>query len=198
MAKMSYVTNLDLVRMIYNVFRATDLPITYSQGFNVHPVVSFGPPLSLGVQGRSEYFDFVMKEFADTELLFDKLNKSMPKALQLKDIVLLPDKAMRAMEYYKFEEVTVIPPEEYYDKFQTATTEFLQTTEFLFTRIRKGKEKTKDLKQLIKEIEWNGSQLQVTKTVVGASIFDLLEHVYGIDRFETNKFEIVRERLISE
>ena len=198
MGKMSYVTNLDLVRMIYNVFRATDLPISYSHGFNVHPVVSFGPPLSLGVQGRNEYFDFVMKEFADTELLFDKLKESMPKALQLKDIVLLPDKAMRAMEYYKFEEVTVIPPKEYYDKFQTSTAEFLQTTEFLFTRIRKGKEKTKDLKQLVKKIEWNCSQLHVIKTVVGASIFDLLEHVYKIDRFETNRFEIIRERLVAE
>jgi radical SAM family uncharacterized protein/radical SAM-linked protein len=196
MGKMSYVTNLDLVRMIYNVFRATDLPITYSQGFNVHPVVSFGPPLSLGVQGRNEYFDFVMKEFADTEKLFDKLNKAMPKALQLKDVVLLTDKAMHAMEYYKFEEVTVIPPIEYYDKFQTATDDFLQASEYNFTRIRKGKEKTKDLKQLVKEIVWNGSQLFVTKTVIGASIFDVLEHVYKIDRYETNRFEIVREKLV--
>ncbi|RLC54155.1 MAG: TIGR03960 family B12-binding radical SAM protein [Candidatus Cloacimonadota bacterium] len=198
MGKMSYVTNLDLVRMIYNVFRATDLPITYSQGFNVHPVISFGPPLSLGVQGRNEYFDFVMKEFADTEKLFDTLNSAMPKALQLKDVVLLTDKAMHAMEYYKFEDVTVIPPAEYYDKFQTATTDFLQTTEFLFTRIRKGKEKTKDLKQLVKKIEWNDYQLNVTKTVIGASIFDILEHVYKIDRFETNRFKIVRQRLVVE
>lgn len=198
MGKMSYVTNLDLVRMIYNVFRATDIPFSYSQGFNVHPLVSFGPPLSLGVQGNNEYFDFVLKEFADTEMLFDKLNKSMPKALQLKDIVLLPDKAMRAMAYYKFEEVTVIPPAEYHDKFQEATAEFQQVSEFLFTRERKGKEKTSDLKQLVKEISWDGTKLNVTKTVVGASIFDLLEHVYKINRFETNRFEIIRERLVTE
>jgi len=198
MGKMSFVTNLDLVRMIYNVFRAADLPVTYSQGFNVHPVVSFGPPLSLGVQGRNEYFDFVMKELTNTEQLFDELTKAMPKALLLKDIVMLPDKKMRAMEYYKFEDVTLIPPVEYYEKFQTSTIEFQQASEFLFTRIRKGKEKTKDLKQLVKNIEWNGSQLFVTKTVIGASIFDILEHVYKIARLETNRFEIIRERLKTE
>ncbi|MCF7793433.1 MAG: TIGR03960 family B12-binding radical SAM protein [Candidatus Cloacimonetes bacterium] len=196
MDKLSYVTNLDLVRMIYNVFRATDLPISYSQGYNVHPMVSFGPPLSLGVQGKNEYFDFVMKELTDTEYLFDTLNKSMPKALQLKDIVLLTDKKMRAMEYYKFEEVTVKPPADYFDKFQTITAEFQEATEFFFTRIRKKREQTKDLKALIKTIEWNGVQLSVVKTVVGASIFDVLDHVYQIDRHETNRFEIVRERLV--
>ena len=74
----------------------------------------------------------------------------------------------------------------------------MQALEFLFTRIRKGKEKTKDLKQLVKQLTWNGTQLNVTKTVVGASIFDLLEHVYKIDRFETNRFEIIRERLVAE
>ena len=198
MGKMSFVTNLDLVRMIYNVFRSARLPILYSQGYNVHPLVSFGPPLSLGVQGRNEYFDFVLKEFTDTEFLFDKLNEFMPKALQLKDIVLLTDKKMRAMEYYKFEEVTVKPPNDYFETFQTKTAEFLKTGEFLFTRIRKGNEQTRDLKPLIKKIEWNGSQLSVLKAVVGASIFDILEHLYRIDRFETNRFEIVRERLIAK
>lgn len=198
MGKMSYVTNLDLVRMIYNVFRATDLPISYSQGFNVHPMVSFGPPLSLGVQGKNEYFDFILKELADTEILFDTLNKSMPKALQLKDIVLLSDKKMRAMDYYQFEEVTVIPPTEYCEIFQTKTAAFLQTEKFLFTRIRKQKEQTKDLKPIVKKISWNGFQLSVIKTVVGASIFDILEHVYRIDRMETNRFAIIRERLIPD
>ena len=122
----------------------------------------------------------------------------MPKALKLKDIVLLTDKKMRAMEYYKYEEVTVIPPSEYFNKFQTKTAEFQKTDEFLFSRIRKKKEQTRDLKPLVTKIEWNDSQLSVIKTVVGASIFDILEHVYQIDRYETNRFEIIRERLIPE
>ncbi|HPR18262.1 MAG TPA: TIGR03960 family B12-binding radical SAM protein, partial [Candidatus Cloacimonadota bacterium] len=196
MGRMSYVTNLDLVRMIYNVFRAVDLPISYSQGFNVHPQVSFGPPLSLGVQGRNEYFDFILKETTDTKYLFETLNQAMPKALQLNEIILLSDRAMLAMNYYKYEEVTVIPPAEYFAKFQTKTAEFQKVEEFLFTRIRKDNEQTKDLKPLIGKIEWNGSQLAVIKTVVGASIFDVLEHVYQIDRHETNRFEIIREKLM--
>ena len=102
------------------------------------------------------------------------------------------------MEYYKYEEVIVIPPKEYYTQFKTVTKDFRQTKEFMFTRIRKGKEKTKDLKQLIKKLEWNGIQLFAKKTIIGASIFDILEHVYKIDRYETNRFEIVRERLITE
>jgi radical SAM family uncharacterized protein/radical SAM-linked protein len=196
MGDMSFVTNLDLIRMFYNVFRSSDLPIVYSKGYNIHPQISFGPPLSLGVQGRNEYFDFILKELTDTEYLFEKLHQRLPVSLELKDIVLLTDKSMRAMDYYEFEEITIIPPAEFEEVFQANTASFLQCDEFPFTRYRKGKEQFGDLRKLVKEIEWNGTKLRIIKTIKNVNIFDLLDKIYKIERSQTNRFEIIRERLL--
>ncbi len=42
-----------------------------------------------------------------------------------------------------------------------------------FTRIRKGKEKTSDLKKILKEIRWDDSKLKITKKIVGTGISDI-------------------------
>jgi radical SAM-linked protein len=52
-----YAGHLDRVRSIYRTLRRSELPIAYTQGFSPHPVVSFGPPLPVGVTSSGEYLD---------------------------------------------------------------------------------------------------------------------------------------------
>jgi len=52
-----YAGHLDIVRAIYRTLRRSELPIAYTQGFSPHPVVSFGPPLQVGVVSSGEYLD---------------------------------------------------------------------------------------------------------------------------------------------
>ena len=55
-----YASHLDLVRAFYRALRRSELPIAYTQGFSPHPLVSFGPPLPVGVTSVGEYLDFQM------------------------------------------------------------------------------------------------------------------------------------------
>ncbi len=198
MGKICFVPHLDLARMIYNIMRASDLPIAYSQGFNVRPILSFGPPLPLGMQGRNEYFDFILKEEMDTGFLYSEIGKVMPPQLKLNNIEPIPLKAMRAMSYYVFEKISVILPTEFAELFEKETASFQKCSELLFTRIRKEKERTVDLKEIVQTLNWTGEKLEIIKKIVGASIFDVLEQVYKTRRNKTNKFEIIREELISD
>jgi radical SAM family uncharacterized protein/radical SAM-linked protein len=198
MGKICFVPHLDLARMIYNIMRASGLPIAYSQGFNVRPILSFGHPLPLGVQGRNEYFDFILKEEIDTGFLYSEIVKVMPPQLELNNIEPVPLKAMRAMNYYVSEKISVIPPAEFAELFEKETASFQKCSEFLFTRIRKGKERTVDLKEIVQTLNWTGEKLEIIKKIVGASIFNVLEQVYKIERNKTNRFEIIREELIAE
>jgi radical SAM family uncharacterized protein/radical SAM-linked protein len=195
MGKICFVPHLDLARMIYNIMRASGLPIAYSQGFNVRPILSFGPPLSLGVQGCNEYFDFILKEEMDTEFLYSEIAKVMPPQLELNNIEPVPLKAMRAMNY---EKISVIPPAEFAELFEKETASFQKCSELLFTRIRKGKERTVDLKEIVQTLNWTGEKLEIKKKIVGASIFNVLEQVYKIERNKTNRFEIIREEMIKK
>lgn len=196
MNEMQFVSHLDIVRMFYNVVRASELPIVFSKGFNIHPLLRFGPPLSIGVQGKSEYFDFAMKEITESENILKMLEKVMPEQLKINNIIRIDNKKMLAMDFYEFEELIVIPSSDLKTQFEQYTNAFLESSELKFTRIRKGKEKISDLKEIVKEIQWDGSKLEITKKIVGAGIFDVLKQVYHIEREETNNFVIIRNRLL--
>ena len=43
--------------MLTRTLRRTGLPLAYSAGFHPKPILSFGPPLPLGVESEAEYFD---------------------------------------------------------------------------------------------------------------------------------------------
>ncbi|MCD6176692.1 MAG: TIGR03960 family B12-binding radical SAM protein [Candidatus Cloacimonetes bacterium] len=196
--RLRFVAHLDTMRMIHNILRAVDLPVVFSHGYNIHPKAALGAPLPLGVQGENEYFDFVLKEETSTELIFAQFDKIMPKQLKLKKVIPIENKQMRAMNYYEFEKISVITPNENAESFHQKTIEFNKAKEWPFTRIRKGKKKTGNLKDIIHKIEWENTELTIIKKTVGASIFDCLQHIYEIERDNTNDFEIIRRELIHE
>jgi radical SAM-linked protein len=52
-----FTSHLDLVRIFDRALRVAKIPIAYTQGFNRHAKIAYGPPLSLGATSRGEYFD---------------------------------------------------------------------------------------------------------------------------------------------
>ena len=100
------------------------------------------------------------------------------------------------MEFFKFEEMQIIPPENLSVHFNKRTKVFLETEDWFFSRFRKGKERTSNLKQLIKEISFRKNILNLTKTIVGASFFDFLREFYDIERGKTGGLEIIRKRML--
>ncbi|MDD3050073.1 MAG: TIGR03960 family B12-binding radical SAM protein, partial [Candidatus Cloacimonetes bacterium] len=78
MGNMQFVSYLDLMRMIYRIVRASELPIIYSQGFNPHPRITFGPPLSIGIQGEKEYFDVEISKYYTSEKIESIFSKILP------------------------------------------------------------------------------------------------------------------------
>ncbi|MGQ9811326.1 MAG: TIGR03960 family B12-binding radical SAM protein [bacterium] len=77
-------SHLDVVRCIHRALRRSHMPIVFSQGFNPHPKVAFGPPLPLGVASQCEYFDVYLQE-KPAEDWIDRLNRCLPEGLKLLD-----------------------------------------------------------------------------------------------------------------
>lgn len=55
--QVKYISHLDILRTLNRVLKRAELPVAYSQGYNPHPLVSFGLPLSVGVTSEAEYAD---------------------------------------------------------------------------------------------------------------------------------------------
>ncbi len=79
-----FAGHLDIVRAIYRALRRSELPIAFSQGFSPHPVVSFGPPLPVGVISNGEYMDIEMTRYYSGNIVRD-LGIFFPKDLRIVD-----------------------------------------------------------------------------------------------------------------
>jgi radical SAM-linked protein len=79
------------------VVRRAEVPIAYSGGFNPHPEMSFGAPLSLGVISMAEYVDINLAEELPLQELVDKLNQFMPVGIKVLGAIKLPEKFKSAM-----------------------------------------------------------------------------------------------------
>lgn len=53
----SYLSHLELVRLMYRAMRRANVPVAYSQGFHPLPRLSFGKALPVGVESLAEYVD---------------------------------------------------------------------------------------------------------------------------------------------
>jgi len=71
-----------MMNVLLRAFLAARIPLAYSEGFHAHPLVSFGPPLSLSFTADNELFDMVTTETWTEEC--DGINKFLPEGLRLK------------------------------------------------------------------------------------------------------------------
>ena len=50
-----FIGHLDIMRYFQKAMRRCAMPIKYSEGFSPHQIMSFGAPLSLGMESIGEY-----------------------------------------------------------------------------------------------------------------------------------------------
>ncbi len=57
---LKYISHLDLQRALARIIKRSHIPIRYTQGFNPHPKMVFGLPLSVGCESECELLDVYM------------------------------------------------------------------------------------------------------------------------------------------
>ncbi|WHH61753.1 TIGR03936 family radical SAM-associated protein [Petroclostridium sp. X23] len=81
--QVKYISHLDFMRTFQRAIRRAEIPIAYSQGFNPHPMMSFGLPLSVGVTSDAEYMDIELEKDMDPKQLKEKLNQALPEGITI-------------------------------------------------------------------------------------------------------------------
>jgi radical SAM-linked protein len=76
-----FLGHLDMVEVFHRAMTAAAIPLAFSQGFNPHPRVSFGPPLPFGATGLNEAFDIETKTRLEGNPL--DINKWLPDGLRI-------------------------------------------------------------------------------------------------------------------
>ncbi len=69
-----YIGHIDIIKYFEKLFRRADIKILFSEGFNPRPLMQFSPPLSLGIESKSELMIITTDYKYTTEELINQLS----------------------------------------------------------------------------------------------------------------------------
>jgi radical SAM-linked protein len=151
-ARVAYISHLDLMRLLLRALRVCGLGPAYSEGFNPHPKMSLAAPLSLGFESICEYLEFETAVKFDSVDAIKSLNEFLPEGLVVTDLVPKPanmSKSLAALVESSVYEIIICNPP------AVTPEEFLAKDEIIITKPdrKKGGVKTIDIKSGIINFE---------------------------------------------
>lgn len=78
-----FLSHLDLLKYFCKAVKRAEIPIAYSEGFNPHPKIAFGPPRGVAIAGLNEYCDMKLKKEMSAEDFIKKFNNALPKGIKI-------------------------------------------------------------------------------------------------------------------
>ena len=90
--RLRFISHLDLQRFFQRAVNRTGLPIAWSQGFNPHPVMSFGSALALGWTSDYEVIDIKLSAPMGRKRTEDAVRAALPADLPVKEVRMIDDK----------------------------------------------------------------------------------------------------------
>lgn len=158
-----FLSHLDILKLFNRALMRAGLPVAYSEGFNPHPKISFGPPRGVGIEGLAEWSELVLKEDIAPAEVLKRLNRALPESIQVKSVRQLdeaPHPALMAEINLTCYEAEVLADEAGLAALALAIQRFEQAESWEITRIHPKKgAKQVDLKAGVDKLALLGSRL---------------------------------------
>ncbi len=106
--KIKYTGHLDLLKIFQRAIKRANLPISYSQGFNPHQIMSFAIPLPLGMESEAEYIDMQFDEDLDCDYIKQTLNENLPIGIEILNVTRLKEGQSSSASIVNFGKYEVI------------------------------------------------------------------------------------------
>lgn len=90
--RLRFISHLDLQRFFQRALNRTGLPIAFSQGFNPHPLLSFGSALALGWTSEYEIIDVKLAVPMGRKRTEEAMRAALPVDLPVLEVKLVDDK----------------------------------------------------------------------------------------------------------
>lgn len=95
--ELRFIGHLDMMRFFQKAIRRAGIPVSYSAGFNPHPLMSFASPLGIGLTSVGEYMDLEVPQSGPSAEMKERLNAEMAEGARILSWKRLPDGAKNAM-----------------------------------------------------------------------------------------------------
>lgn len=94
---LKYIGHLDVMRYFQKLFRRAQIPVSYSEGFSPHQILSFSHPLPLGMESMGEYADIELSDKITTAEAIKRLKAESVDEIEIQSFKEIPDKCENAM-----------------------------------------------------------------------------------------------------
>lgn len=152
--EVKFISHLDLMKVFERALRRSRIPIAYSQGFNPHPQMVFGLPLSVGVTSEAEYADFEMSRDYETDEFATVLNSQLPAGLKIVEAKLKNNKRniMASIMMAAYDILIYSKAVEEQAEMERRLDEFCAREEIVVKKEGKNGSKDVDIKPMIRKI----------------------------------------------
>ena len=157
-----YIGHLDVMRYFQKLFRRSDIPIAYSEGFSPHQILSFSHPLPLGMASYGEYADIEITEAISSKEAIARLKVESVPEIEILSFKELPQKHENAMAsvraarydldftgYNPFENIERIPEI------------LLSKDSIVVTKVTKKTTKEEDIRPYIYECKYSNGHIEM-------------------------------------
>ncbi|MEW6027499.1 MAG: TIGR03936 family radical SAM-associated protein [Planctomycetota bacterium] len=81
--KARYLSHRELLNLIEQAIRRSDIPVVFSEGFNPRPRISFLTALPLGISSEDEMMYFHLSEWVKQDEIIRKLNRELVEGITI-------------------------------------------------------------------------------------------------------------------
>ena len=168
-----FIAHLDLTRVFERAIRRAGIKMSYTEGFNPRPKISFGFALAVGTEGEQEYVDVDLGEDLDLTEVLGKIQEQMPPGIRLLQAQILPVGAKPLMAVlneaaYSIRVPMALPIQE--ERLQEGIAAWLAREHIMYSRYSKKGPTDKDIRPWVKRL---------TGTIQGEVVYFELEVQMG-------------------
>jgi len=193
-----FLSHLDMLSLFSRGVRQTGLHLSYTQGFNRHPKMSFCPALPTGYIGMNEYFNIFVEKEPENLLFVKRLQRLMPKGIKIKNAEIfenhkfIPNETKNAEYRVKIDKII---SEEENEKLNSLDKTILSNDLFIIK-----KDKKYSLNEYIEDIRYSPDKLEIylrIKYINGRTlkVDDILSVMLNKRKEDILRFLIIRERI---
>jgi len=187
-----FLSHLDFMTLFHRTVSRAGVPVSYSQGFNPHPKIAFGPALSVGMESEAEFLDIETDPFVDLLKAVKDLNRSLPEGIRVLDARTIPKKAPSlsgSITRYVYE---ISVPEDHAAELASQVNEFLERQAVIVEKDGKRK----DIRPGIESIEMiSADRLAIAlldSEKIRPRIQDVLMQLFGLSDDQAARFRTRR------
>jgi len=196
--RLRFLSHLDLMTLVQRAAVRAHIPLAFSQGFNPHPKIAFGPALPVGMESETEYLDMETDAGIDLLTTTKALNNTLPQGMRILEMRVVPKKAASLSGSIARYIYTIEVPAVYAQELEERVQKFLSRTAVIVEKDGKQKDIRPCIEAIAVTLSEGTALLTVTlqdREPIKPRIQDVLEQLWGITKEQFLLFRVKRSGL---